>query len=487
MLYIVAFLGAAGFRLFFAYPLEITEGASMQLVRAILRGQPLYTEPTLEHVPMIYGPVYYYAAALVSLVGGPTFGTLRVVSLVASIGSIGLIGLIIRRETCSRIASVVGAGVFAASYPLADGTLDLGRVDATMLASLLAAFYLIRLTGLRSALIAGSLIALSVLTKQAAAPLALILGLYLLVADRRRLAAYLLGLVVALSVPIALLELQSGAWATLFLFQLPRQHQISELRLDQFWRLWILPRFTLALPLGMLFFFSRLVARQYQTALFYSLTTIGMLGIALASDANPGASLNVLLPAYAMLAILFGLGLDEGLRQLNQAQQQARTYWVFAVCVGILQLVLLIYNPRLMVPYRSDLWADERLAATLTALPGNLFAPDYDAFVQQRARYTEQPFAGAFAELIGGYGGSGDPESGVLLERLHERLVQREYDYVVLDPDSQWFFFSGAVKSAGYVDVGPLFPPNDEFWLWRTSISPRSELYVPRERSNPSP
>ena len=100
--YVAAFVSAGAARLFFPYPLEITEGASLEAVRGILAGQPLYSQPTPEHVPLIYGPVYFYAAALVAFAtGGPSFAALRLVSLLASIGSIGLTTLLVRRETGS--------------------------------------------------------------------------------------------------------------------------------------------------------------------------------------------------------------------------------------------------------------------------------------------------------------------------------------------------------------------------------------------------
>jgi hypothetical protein len=41
------------------------------------------------------------------------------------------------------------------------------------------------------------------------------------------LAGFALGLALSLAVPLSLLELQSGRWATLFLIDLPRQHEIS--------------------------------------------------------------------------------------------------------------------------------------------------------------------------------------------------------------------------------------------------------------------
>jgi 4-amino-4-deoxy-L-arabinose transferase-like glycosyltransferase len=436
-LYVVAFIGSAVARLFFPFPLEITEGASLEVVRAILRGHALYEQPTVEHVPMIYGPTYFYAVALVSLAVGPSFATLRLVSLVASVGSIALVYLLVKRATTSTTVGLLAGGLFAASYPLSDGALDLGRVDALLLCLLLASLYATRLSGLRSAAVAGAAMGLAILTKQSAAPIAAALLAYYLLSDRRRVIAFTVGLAVTVAVPFALLELQSGHWTTLFLLELPRQHELSELRAGRFWNVNVLPRFTLALLMGVLFVLVRMRQGHRSTALFYVLATASTLGVSWASDSNAGAAANVLLPAYAMLAILFG---------------------------------------------RSDAWADERLSATLSSLPGTVFAPDFDAFVQAAGGRPEQPYSGSAAELMGSYGGHTVAEGEAWRHAVSAQLRQRVYDYVVLDPESWLFFLNNVVEQSGYVDAGPLFPTGDEFWLWRTGRTPKAEVFVPQER-----
>jgi hypothetical protein len=182
-----------------------------------------------------------------------------------------------------------------------------------------------------------------------------------------------------------------------------------------------------------------------------------------------------------MLAILFGLGLDEALRQLARLPSQQRAFLGYGLCVGLLQFGLLVYNPREMAPYRSEAWADERLVAALAALPGQVFAPDFDAYVRDAGR-PEQPYSGAAAELLGGYGGQQTPEGADWLHLVETPLRQHVYDYVVLDPESPLFFFKSTAEAAGYADAGPLFPTGDAFWLWRTGRVPKAEVYVPSER-----
>jgi hypothetical protein len=68
------------------------------------------------------------------------------------------------------------------------------------------------------------------------------------------------------------------------------------------------------------------------------------------------------------------------------------------------------------------------------------------------------------------------------MQAVQQKLHEREFNYVVLDPESPLFFFRTALQEAGYVDAGPLFPAGDEFWLWRSRLTPKAQVYVPQER-----
>src|ERR1700730_2135816 len=117
--YIAAFVVVALFRLSYPFPLEVTEGPVLRGVERVLHGQALYVAPTLQHVPYIYGPVYFYLSALVALVTGPSYLPMRLVSLAASLGSLAIVARLVYRETGSIGAGVVAAGLLAATYPLA--------------------------------------------------------------------------------------------------------------------------------------------------------------------------------------------------------------------------------------------------------------------------------------------------------------------------------------------------------------------------------
>jgi len=486
--YIAAFVVAALFRLSYPFPLEVTESPALRGVERVLRGEPLYVAPTLQHVPYIYGPVYFYVSALVALLTGPSYLPMRLVSLVASIGSLTLLGRLIHRETGSVGAGVVAAGVLAATYPLAQTALDLGRVDALFVFFLVAGLYVARTESSRARprwfVLAGGgcLLALAGLTKipMGAAPVALALGLYLLATARGQALAFVLGFFVLLAGVLLLLRLQSGPWAGWYLWALPSQHAVRQSMLGRFWFSDLLPRLTLPLLLGPVFALNRVLGGDRRPLLFYALTAISLIGLSWASRTSSGGALNVLLPAFVLVALLLGLGLHETLRLIGGASARARAFQSYALGVCIMQFALIAYNPRLTVPYLSDQWADERLAARLGELPGPIFAPDLDGYVRSAAK-GEQPHNGAVDEITASYGGAVTDEGLRWRAELAAALSQHRFRYVVLpEVEEACCAMRVPVLASGYLDAGPLFPPGDDFFRWKTSHghTPEEHLYA---------
>jgi 4-amino-4-deoxy-L-arabinose transferase-like glycosyltransferase len=346
----------------------------------------------------VYGPLYFWVAALVATVLGADFVALRLVSLLASLGSAAFVYALVRREVGSRPLGLVAAGIFVGSTPFAIGTLDLGRVDALGLFFVLGALYLMRSADFSRRAIwlsaaSGALAGLAIVTKQTQAAVAVAVLVYAMRWPRQRLVPYTLALAAVVGIVLLVVGLQSGGWAWFYLVDLPRRHHLQDQYLLNFWPSDILPRFTLPLALGPMFFVARAARRDTRAVVFYVLALGSLLGTAWVARLNLLASYNVLAPAFAILAIMFGLGVGAFLELLERAPR-VRGY-VLALCLG--QLFILGYNPRLSVPYRSEGWAGDRL-----------------------------------------------------------------------------------VEGSGYVDAGPLFPAGDQFYLWKTALTPDAHLYVPR-------
>jgi hypothetical protein len=206
------------------------------------------------------------------------------------------------------------------------------------------------------------------------------------------------------------------------------------------------------------------------------LATGSQFGLAWISRTNGGGAPNVLLPAFVMAAILFGLGFQAGLQQLALADARAWAFRVYLVAVALLQFGLVAYNTRLTVPFRSDQWADERLAARLAELPGPILAPELVAYLRGTDK-SAQPMMGPMDEIRGAFGGEGTAEGFAVLAQLEQNLEQRRYRYVVLS-DSDCCIKPIVLKNS-YVDAGPLFPPGDVFFEWKSWRTPEEHLYVP--------
>ncbi|MGI9149871.1 MAG: ArnT family glycosyltransferase [Chloroflexota bacterium] len=492
--YLVAFVVVAVLRLSYPFPLEITEGAVLRGVERVLHGQALYVPPTLEHVPYIYGPVYFYLSAAVASATGASYLPLRLVSLAASMGSLALIARLVQRETGSSAAGVVAAGLLAATFPLAQTSLDLGRVDAVFVFFLVAGVYLARAGSqpARSswfmAAASGCCIALAGLTKvpMGAAPVALALGLYVLVTGRGQVLGFVLGLVLPLAAVVLLLRAQSGPWPTWYLWDLPRQHEIRESLLGRFWFTDVLPRFSLPLLLGPVYVLCRGLDRDWRPLLLYGLTSLSFIGLAWPSRASSGGALNVLLPAFALMALLLGLGFHATLGQIGRASARAQAFRGYVLGACIVQFALLAYNPRLTVPYLSDQWADERLVARLADLPGPVFAPDLDGYLRGSSRPDtgEQPHNGAVEEIMGGYGGSITEEGLRWRAELTNAFSQHRFRSIVLfEVEDECCGLRKPVLASGYRDAGPLFAAGDDFFRWKTTHghTPEVHLYVAPE------
>lgn len=481
-LYIAAFAGSGLLRALFPYPFDGLEPGALQEVARIRAGQPIYVAPTLEYVPQIYGPVYFYLAAAVAAVSRSDLLGLRLVSLLASLGSIAFVTLLVRRETGSLGIGLVGGALLSACGPLVNGTLDLGRTDATSLLFMLAAIFAARVASLepnatwRSSAVCGGLMAVSLLTKQSGAPVAVALFAILALNRRNQVAAYLLGLALTAGLGVLILAAQSGPWLFFYLWELPRQHQILPELMSRFWADAV-TRFSVALLVGPFYLVTRALAGDKRRVVFYAAIWLAMVGMAWVSDATIRGGRNVEVPAYAAWAMLFALALHEALSHIGSASARSRAGRMYLLAATIGQFAILVYNPRLVIPYRSDAWAGERLSATLAALPGPIFAGSYQGFVQSSPDIVAPDLA-AVVEIQGEQVRPSTPEGDQWAGYLAGALNTRQFAYVIVNPDIDAFTVPLLCDAYGYVDAGALFPAGDKFWEWRTGWVPKAEVYV---------
>ncbi len=237
MIAILAYLFVALRRLDYPFALEWLEGNSLAEVHRVLAGQNLYPAPTAGYVPDGYPPLYFAVSAAAARVVGPSYLTLRLVSLISSLACFAVLGRLVQRETASMAAGTAAAGLLAATYSVTDTWFDVARVDSLFLALSIGALYSARhMRGTGGAVTAGVLLAAAALTKQTGLAECAAVIAVLLIGSRRRLGwVAALAEVVVLGVSTLVLALTSGGWYLFYVYRLMSEHPLTGSSFGSFW------------------------------------------------------------------------------------------------------------------------------------------------------------------------------------------------------------------------------------------------------------
>ncbi|UCC67086.1 MAG: glycosyltransferase family 39 protein [Armatimonadota bacterium] len=473
--YLLTYLVVAILRIQYPFELEWMEGGVVDHIRRILAGKPLYVRPSPQFVPFIYTPLYFYLSALVSRILGVGFLPLRLVSFASSIGCLAVIWLLVKRQTSSHFPGILAAGLFAATYPLSDGWFDIARVDSLFLLLLLLAIYMLGPGRTpRSWIAGGVLIWLSFLTKQTALLSSLPIMLSCFLQDRRRS----LLLIAAAGVPIWgsnwLLDRIHDGWYGYYVFELPAGPPIVTELLAEFWTKDLLPPLWAACLLSAFYLWHELARGNRAAGGLYLAVAAGLLGGAWVGRLHAGGHENVLLPAYAAIAILFGLAAGTALKLIRAAAPDRRALLeigLYALC--LLQFALLVYHPSRLVPTRDDLEAGREFIATIAAVEGEVFIPDHGYLPALAGKRTHAHGMAVFDVARGDAG----PIWQQLSLQIGQAVQQRRFAAIVMDTGRP----TGDVEPY-YLRQQKMFAREDVFWPV-TGLKKRPEfIYVPKPR-----
>lgn len=473
--YLGLFLVLTALRVPYPFELEWMEGGAVDHVRWLLAGNCLYGPPSLRFVPFIYTPLYFWICAPVAAVIGTDFIALRLVSLAATLGSFGVIGWFVARETSSRAAGWLAAGVFAATFRVGGAWFDIARVDMLMVFFLLAGLVVLRRgDSARADAAAGFLFFLAFLAKQVALIVAGPLVLYVLLARRgwRRfwLPGVLGGLVL---VSTLILQAASDGWYLFYVFDLPSQHAVADhYHWRGFWQEDVLEEipllllFALALPLVV-------GKHDVRGALLAGLLWLGGVASAWLARLHSGGWDNVLVPLHAVIALLGVLGYEA----LRHRWRERPPLQIVLALLMLVQLALLRYSPAAQVPTPADRAAGDALVARLRAIEGDVFVP-YHGHYSVMAGKPAWVQGAALTDVIRG-------KNAELTERCHallrRALAEGRFAALVLDepmPELEQV-------DRPYVDVEAIFADPDVFWpVTGRRIRPE-RLWLRRESAMP--
>ena len=378
--FLVAYLYVGTNRLLYPFEIEWMEGGSVDHVARIFHSQPLYVAPSIDFVPYLYTPFYYYLSALVSAITGLGLFPLRLVSFLATLCCFFLIGDFVRRETGSSAAALAAGGFYAATYPLSGYWLELARVDSLAIALLLGGGWIVRFrTSARALFIAGSLWGLSYLTKQSMLLVIGPLALWTLLAHRWRGVWAAGGCALFIGPATLYLILRNPGWYLYYTVQLPGMHRIWWGGWTVIWRAMIFKPFAVAALAGAVVS----TRRNPRMGSFYLVLLFASLGISTLAMMHSGAAANVLMPGYAGLAITFGLAIacfTCGLSQPLGGSRKRALLRVAALC-GVAwachQFWLFRYDVKAQLMTTQDVAAGRIVIERLKTIDGEVYLPNH--------------------------------------------------------------------------------------------------------------
>lgn len=478
ILAVILYLVTALQRLTHPFCLEWLEGAMVDHVLRVVDGQSLYVKPSIEFVPFVYSPFYYYVAALFTAIVGEGYLPLRLVSLLASLGSFWIIFRIVRHETASSRFGLVAVGLFAAMYRLGGYWFDIGRVDMLSIFFLLAGIHLVQMGDERKYVIAGALFMfLAFFTKQTALAVVPALGLSLLAINWRSAVLFAGIFVTALVSTSWLFDSMSDGWYSYYVFELPGSHPIIYSDLISFWttRIMVKPTLSISLILSTVALWQFVSMTPWQKWSYWLLVTGAITAGAMLSNAHEGSYDNVLIPFHAMLAILASIG---GYRLCELARNCSRSVSIsltaFISLALLFQFGQLLENPNLKVPDQADREAGYRLIESLSQIEGEIFVPQL-GYLSRRAGKKSYVHEIAWTDIRK----SSNKEEWHRLQEQYDQVIRTgKFKAIVVDRKD----LGGWIRPEFYEAFGELLTDSDSTLYPAIGYPARPEvIYTPRQ------
>jgi len=458
--YIGVFIVIAFLRMTYPFELEWMEGGMVDHALRLVQGEQLYVKPTLSFIPFFYTPLFFYVSAGFSLLTGEGFFPLRLVSFLSTLGSFAIIHEYVRRETGHIRYGIMAAGLYAASFHLSGGWFDIGRIDSLFVLLLLGGIFVYHfIPSVRGQILSGVLFFLAFLTKQTALFIAAPFCLHCLI-SRNGLAkivfpAVIGGLVVSTTLAF---DHWSDGWFRFYVFDLPKQHKLRDEMILGYWRkdLW----HSFPLPcLCVLWVGFVAIKNRSKDWLFIGMLAGGMLISSWLSRLHSGGWINVLMPAFACLAIFFGLGIH----QFHSFFMRRKLIWIgkYFLLLCVFQFTSIYYHPSDHIPSQADKEAGWQVVQKIQSLPGDVFLPSH-GYLLTRGGKPPLAHSQAIADIFRSHE---KKLSGELEREIRMALRNQEFGALIFDVPS---YFINTGKSS--VWANEIFSVDESPWLMEEVI-----------------
>jgi hypothetical protein len=416
------------------YPFELNslEAGTLSVVTRILQGKSIYVEPSLEYVPFTFAPLYYFLAGIVGKLSGLGFAPLRLVSFVSGLFCLGLIYLFVKHDTKNRFLGLVSAGLFAAFYNISGGWLDMGAGDSLSLLFLLSALYILRFyRNSKSYLVTGVLLFLAFFSGQYSVIILIFVLVYGLIYNRKIILPILVTAIPLIVASVWLMDRFYDNWFSFYIIDLPLGREISTSSIILFWTEGLLRN--CVLPVG---FVLCNLALNFKAAWknpgwgFNLLAGAGMILISWIMQLKVEYGADALLPAYAMITIIFGVSASDILKKFKSPPgSNGHRLPEIVYILFILQFVSLIYDPRWLIPSAADKAAGREFVENISRVEGDVFIPSH-GYLGIMAGKNQYASASAMIDVLEN-GGNEVAEN--LKEEISSAFADKKFAAVVYD------------------------------------------------------
>lgn len=465
VVYLTAFVVLAAIRSRVPFELEWMEGGLVDEIGRVLAGQKLYVAPTVEFAPFIYTPLYFWVSAAFAKVVGHGFFAPRLVSLLSCLGIFVMIGRLVQRETGKLAMGIVAAGLYAATFHRTAQLMDLVRTDSLFVLLLLVGIDRLRAGPNTTARVtAGLVFTLTFLTNQRSLPIVAALCVYVVLEDRRRAWPFLLAALGGIAGSVFVLDWAHQGWFRFYVFELPASHGLIWQQITRFWVDDIFGALAIAFAAGAYVFLVP-DALEASPRRLWAFALAGALASSYSGRLHSGGWTNVLMPSYAILAVLFGVATERLFAQATEPRL-ARVVFVAAAT----QLLMLAYDPVISLPTRAERVARAQLVAKVRAVPGDAWIPTHGHLAVQAGKraFIHQMAADDILRQEG-------PVAAELRAGLAAALRKKQFSLLITDND-----FCANDVNANYVKVGLSYDRSDVGYDVTGVRYRAGELFAPR-------
>jgi hypothetical protein len=364
---------------------------------------------------------------------------IRLVSFLSSIGSIVIIYLIVKRETRSAFPAFIASCLFVATYNLSGVWFDIGRPDSLFLFFCLWSLYILKFSkSTGSYILSGLLLSLSFYTKQTALIISIPIMLYTILIDRRQAVTFILTLAVLIGLGSVVMNYLYDGWFNFYVYELPRTTPIFTRYLVSFWTRDIAMPLFIAVFAAIFYLISEWKVDK-GNFLFYILTAAGMLGASWYSRLRGGGFLNVLFPTYAIIAVLFGLGinrLSESIKSFSSDKKNQFNAVIYMLC--IFQFGMLAYNPVPLVPSKMDTKAGYLFIEKIKKIDGEVFSP-FHGYLTEMAGKKSYANQMGMRDVLTTWNEKHARVKAKLINEIKQAMREREFAAIIIDSFEPWY------------------------------------------------